>query len=192
MSTIARPVVFTDVLPTVKARSAILVMSFALLTALMAQIEIHLGWTPVPITGQTFAVLLAGAALGSRLGAASQLAYVGMGLFLPFYAGGDQGWSVLSGASGGYLIGMVVAAFVVGHLAERSQDRSFLTSIPAMLFGSAIVYAFGVPWLAHVADMSAADAISKGLEPFVIGDALKSLAAGALLPAAWKITSKDA
>jgi biotin transport system substrate-specific component len=193
MSTIAQPVVFSDTLPIpkIKVRTAALVVGFALLTALMAQIQIHLSWTPVPITGQTFAVLLAGAALGSRLGALSQITYLVMGLFLPFYAGGDHGWSVVTGASGGYLVGMVVSSFVVGLLAERAQDRTFLTSIPAMLFGSAIVYAIGVPWLAASLDLGAADALEKGLYPFVVGDAIKSLAAGALLPAAWMLTKHD-
>lgn len=190
MSTIARPIVFSDLLPTVRARNAALVFGFALMTALMAQIQVHLAWTPVPITGQTLAVLLAGATLGSRLGGASQLLYIAMGLFLPFYAGGEKGFEVFSGASGGYLVGMVVAAYMVGMLAERSQDRTLLTSVPAMLFGSAVVYAIGVPWLAHSADMSAIEAVEKGLAPFVIGDALKSVAAGALLPVAWRLADE--
>lgn len=191
MSTIARPVVFSDIVPKIKLRNVALVLVAVALTALLAQIEVGLGFTPVPITGQTLAVLLAGAVLGSRLGAISMGTYVLAGLFLPFYAGGDQGWTVLSGASGGYLIGMIVAAYVVGTLAERMQDRTFLTSIPAMLFGSAIVYAIGVPWLAIVGDLSAVDAIEKGLAPFVVADAAKALIAGAALPIAWKFVQKD-
>jgi biotin transport system substrate-specific component len=191
VSTIAHPIVFSDVLPKVKARTIVLVVGFALLTALLAQVKIHLGWTPVPITGQTFAALLAGATLGSQLGAGSMLLYLLLGLFLPFYSGGEQGWSWLSGANGGYLIGMVAAAFLVGKLAERSQDRTMLTAVPAMLFGSAVIYAIGVPWLAHVADMGAGEAIAKGLEPFVVGDAIKSLVAGAILPTAWMLTTRD-
>jgi biotin transport system substrate-specific component len=191
VSTIAHPVVFSDVLPKVKARTIVLVVGFALLTALLAQVKIHLGWTPVPITGQTFAALLAGAALGSQLGAGSMLLYLLLGLFMPFYSGGEQGWSWLSGANGGYLVGMVIAAFLVGKLAERSQDRTLLTAVPAMLFGSAVVYAVGVPWLAHVANMGAGEAISKGLEPFVVGDAVKSVVAGAVLPAAWMFANRD-
>lgn len=192
MSIAARPVVLADALPIpgTKVRTVALVVGFALLTALAAQVRIYLGWTPVPITGQTFAMLLAGAALGSRLGPLSQALYVVLGLFLPFYAGGESGWTYATGATGGYLIGMVVASYFVGLLAERNQDRNLLTSIPAMLFGSAIVYAFGAPWLAYVADLSAAQAIEKGVTPFIIGDAVKSLAAGALLPAIWKITRR--
>lgn len=191
MSIAARPVVFSDTLrmSNVKARSAVLVVGFALFTALAAQVQFHLSWTPVPITGQTFAVLLAGAILGARLGALSQMLYVVAGFFLPFYAGGESGWTYATGSTAGYLVGMVVAAYLVGLLAERNQDRSFLTSVPAMLFGSAVVYAIGVPWLAHVAHLSAQDAIAKGVAPFIIGDALKSVAAGAVLPVAWKALS---
>lgn len=190
MSTVARPVVFADAFPTIKAKTAVLVVAFALLTAALAQVEFHLAWTPVPITGQTFGVLVAGAALGSRAGALSQLLYVIAGLFLPFYSGRTHGWEVFSGATGGYLVGMVVSAYLVGLLAERLQDRSLITSVPAMMFGSAVVYMFGVPWLAHVADLRAADAISKGLAPFVLGDALKSVLAGALFPLAWTLRER--
>jgi biotin transport system substrate-specific component len=193
MSTLASPVVLADALPfqRVRARSAVLVVGFALLTALGAQLRLHLGWTPVPITGQTFAAVLAGGVLGARLGALSQLTYMAFGLVLPFYAGGTHGWEVLTGATGGYIVGMVLSAYLVGLLAERKEDRSFLTAVPAMLFGSAIVYVVGVPWLAMVADFSAQDAIAKGLAPFVIGDAAKALLAGALLPTAWRVARPE-
>lgn len=193
MSTVARPVVFSDVLPipNVRYRNAILVVGFALLTAAMAQIRIPLGFTPVPVTGQTFAVLLAGAALGWRAGALSQLLYLVLGLFLPFYADGNSGWDIVSGATGGYLVGMVVAAALVGKLAERAEDRTFLTAVPAMLMGSAIIYVFGIPWLAHELNVSSSVAIEKGLAPFVIGDGLKVLAAGALLPTAWRFVERS-
>jgi len=192
MSTIAQPVVYSDTLPIprIKARSAILVVGFALLTALAAQIEISLGFTPVPLTLQTLAVVVAGATLGSRLGAMSIGLYMLAGLVLPFYAGGEKGWEYATGATGGYLVGMIVAAYLVGLLAERRQDRSVLTSIPAMLFGSAVVYAFGAPWLAHIADLSAVQAVEKGIEPFVVGDFVKSIVAGGLMPLAWKITDR--
>ena len=125
-------------------------MGFALLTALCAQIRIPLGFTPVPITGQTFAVLLSGAVLGSRMGAASQLLYVLMGAAgAPFYAGGTGGWEYATGATMGYLLGFVAAAYAVGYLAEHRQDRRFATSIGAFLTGNLVIYALGVP-LAHV------------------------------------------
>lgn len=167
-----------------------LVVGFAGLTALAARITIPVPGTPVPISGQTFAVLLAGATLGTAAGSASQLLYVAAGLFFPVYAEGKQGWEVLSGATGGYLIGFVMAAVVVGYLAERRQDRSFATSIPAMLAGTAVIYLCGIPWLAREVNLSATDAIAAGFSPFVIGDALKLLAAGVLLPTSWKLVGR--
>jgi biotin transport system substrate-specific component len=187
-STFAAPLTLADLLPGARLRSAALVVGGALLTALAAQISFHVPWTPVPITGQTFAVLLVGATLGSRRGATSLALYVALGATgLPFYADGTGGWQAATGATAGYLAGFVVAAFVVGLLAERRQDRSLVTSLPAMLAGSAAVYLFGVTWLAHHLGVSAAEAVELGLAPFVIGDALKLTAAGALLPGAWRL-----
>ena len=181
-----------DLLPRSRARTVALVVGFALLTAAAAQITIPLPWTPVPLTGTTFAVLLAGATLGWRSGAASQLLYVGLGAAgLPFYQGGESGWTYATGATGGYLVGFVVAAAVVGYLAERGQDRSAITAIPAMLAGTAVIYLFGVVWLGHVLAADAATALTKGLLPFVIGDGLKLVAAGALLPLAWKVAPRS-
>ena len=133
------------------ARSALAVVGFAVLTALLAQVRIGLGFTPVPITGQTLAVLLAGTTLGSRRGALSMGLYWLIGMVVPFgwYSNATHGWKVASGATAGYLFGFIVAAFVVGLLAERGQDRNPLTSLTAMLFGTFVVYVFGVAWLAH-------------------------------------------
>jgi biotin transport system substrate-specific component len=175
-------------LPQVKWRSAALVTLFALVTAAAAQISFTLPWTPVPVTGQTFAVLLAGGALGARRGALSQGLYVALGAIgLPFYADGDGGWTAATGATAGYLVGFVLAAALVGWLAERRQDRHVLTSIEAMLAGTALIYGSGVVWLAHHLNVSAAEAVELGLTPFVIGDALKLALAGLLLPAAWRL-----
>ena len=181
------PLTLADVIPGGRTRTVALVIGFALLTALAAQITFHLPWTPVPITGQTFAVLLTGATLGWRAGGLSQLLYVALGAIgLPFYADGKGGWENATGATAGYLVGFVVAAAVVGALAERRNDRSVLTSVPAMLAGSAVIYLFGVPWLAHSINVSATKALELGFTPFVIGDTLKLVAAGLLLPAAWR------
>lgn len=180
-----------DLLPRTRVRTVALVTGFVLLTALAAQITVPLPWTPVPLTGTTFAVLLAGATLGWRSGAASQVLYVALGAAgLPFYQGGESGWTYATGATGGYLVGFVVAAALVGFLAERGQDRSIATSIPAMLAGTAVIYLFGVLWLGHVLRADALTALTKGLAPFVIGDTLKLLAAGALLPLAWRLARK--
>lgn len=189
---IASPHVLADLLPRSRARTAALVVGFALLTAAAAQVAVPLPWTPVPVSGQTFAVLLAGAALGWRAGAASQLLYLALGAIgLPFYSGGAGGWRFLTGATGGYLVGFVVAAALVGLLAERRQDRSVVTSVPAMLAGTAVIYLSGVSWLAHVLDADALTAMEKGLLPFLIGDMLKLVAAGALLPAVWRLARPD-
>ena len=181
-------VISAVVLPRSVAASAALVVGFALVTALMAQIRIPLGFTPVPITGQTFAVLLSGAALGSRLGPMSQALYWAMGAIgLPFYAGANGGWEVATGATAGYLAGFVVAAWVVGRLAERHQDRELWTAIPAFLVGSVIIHLFGVPWLAHVLHVAWSEAAELGSYPFIAGDLIKVALAGVVLPTAWRV-----
>ncbi len=187
-TTIPSRVITGVVLPRSTAMTAALVIGFALLTALAAQIVIPLPFTPVPITGQTFAVLLAGAALGAGAGAASQALYVVLGAVgLPFYAEGASGWTVVRGATGGYLIGFIVAAWLVGRLAERRQDRSVATAIPAFLLGSVIIHLFGVPWLAASLDVGWTEAAGLGSVPFIPGDLAKIALAGLALPAAWKL-----
>ena len=183
-------VISTAVLPRSTAVSVALVIGFALLTAAMAQIRIPLGFTPVPITGQTFAVLLSGAALGAGLGAASQATYLALGLVFPFYAGGDSGWDVIAGTTGGYLVGFIAAAWVVGRLAERNQDRNVWTAIPAFLFGSVIIHLFGVPWLAAELGVDWNRAAELGSYPFIAGDLIKVALAGLLLPASWRLISR--
>ena len=185
-------VISQRVLPSSKVTSVLLVVGAAALTTLAAQWEIHLPFTPVPITGQTFAVLLTGAALGMKLGAAGQGLYVGAGaLGLPVYAGGTGGWDAAqAGGTSGYLIGFIVAAAVVGYLAERRQDRTFPTMFTAFIVGSFIIYLFGVIGLMLIFDMSASEAIVAGVVPFVLGDVIKAAAAGFLLPATWKVVGE--
>lgn len=182
-----------DTLPGAATRDAILIVAFALLTAGAAQISIPLSFTPVPITGQTFAVLLAGGTLGAARGASSQLLYVALGAIgLPFYADGDGGWSVATGATAGYLVGFVVAAGLVGWMAEQGQDRRVRTAIPAFLAGTVVIYTLGAIWLGHELDVPLTagpgepSAIAYGVAPFLVGDVLKAVLAGLLLPAAWK------
>lgn len=177
------------------ARDAVLVTGFALLTAALAQFELHLSFTPVPITGQTLGVLLAGGALGARRGGLSQLLYWGLGLAgLPFYSGGGGGWTTGTGATLGYFVGFVLASALIGHLAERRQDRTLATSLAAMALGSIVVYVCGAAWLAHDLGIPVAtgetNAIALGVTPFLVGDVIKLLAAGALLPAAWKLVDR--
>ena len=169
----------------------LLVVGGAGFVALAAQIEIHLGFTPVPITLQTFAVLLVGAGLGAALGAASLALYLLVGVMgAPVYAGGEGGWEWIQGATGGYLIGFLVAAAVTGLLAEKRWDRRVSTAVTAMLTGNVVVYLFGLPWLARVADYGWQQAFENGLYPFVVGDLLKLYLAGALLPGAWRVVER--
>ena len=168
-----------------------LVVGFALLTALAAQVVIPLPFTPVPITGQTFTVLLAGAALGATLAATSMALYLLLGAVgLPFYAEGSSGWEVVRGATGGYLIGFIVAAWLVGKLAERRQDRTVATAVPLFLLGSVVIYLFGVPWLAASLGVNGTEAMVLGLVPFIVGDLLKVAVAGLLLPATWTLVTR--
>ncbi|MCY4371329.1 MAG: biotin transporter BioY [bacterium] len=190
--TYAPPVLASRILPMKRVdqrvATAVLVLGFALLTAACAQITIHLGFTPVPITGQTFAVLLTGAVLGSRAGAASQLLYVVLGAVgLPFYAGGAGGWESATGATAGYLVGFIVAAYVVGYLAEHRQDRRFATSVGAFLTGNLIIYVLGVAWLMQTFSWGLAEGVEKGMAPFIIGDTIKILLVGGAMPTAWKM-----
>jgi biotin transport system substrate-specific component len=187
----AQPRVLADTLPNIRTRDIALVVAGALLTALCAQLSFYLPGDPVPVTGQTFAVLLTGAALGANRGAASQGLYVALGAVgLPFYADGESGIDVIWGATGGYLLGFIVAAYVVGRLAERRFDRTPFRALPTFAIGSLIVFAFGVPWLAVSADISLARAIELGFVPFIPGGIVKALAAAALLPTAWRLVKR--
>lgn len=170
---------------------AAVIVAGALLTAAAAQIRIPLPFTPVPITGQTFAVLLVGASLGPWHGATSQMLYVLLGAVgLPFYAGASHGWDVLAGATGGYLLSYPVAAWAVGALARRGWDRKVGSSIGAMLTGSVIIYAIGLPWLGIVLNTGLEKTLELGLYPFIPGDTLKLYLAAAALPGAWKLVER--
>lgn len=185
-----RPVL-ADLLPRVAWRDVALVVAAALFTAAMAQLAVPLGFSPVPITGQTFAVLATAAALGPLRGALGQGLYVLLGAAgLPFYAGGESGIQAAFGATGGYLVGFIVAAVVVGAAARRGADRSPVTTALAFAAGTAVIYAIGVPWLAIVVGVGPRDAIEMGLLPFLIGDALKALLAAGLLPGLWRLTGQ--
>src|SRR5690606_31594388 len=130
-----RRIVLADVIPGNRVRDAVLVVSGALLTAFLAQIALHVPGSPVPVTGQTLAVGLVGATLGARRGATSLALYAILGLFLPFYSEGGSGWDVISGASGGYIIGFIFAAGMIGWMAERGADRRVLMTFFALVLG---------------------------------------------------------
>lgn len=158
------------------------------LIAAAAQVSIPLPFTPVPITGQTFAVLLVGSSLGTVRGGASGSLYLLVGLLgVPVYADGTGGWDVVSGASGGYLIAFPIAAALAGRLAERRWDRRFSSAVGAMLTGNVVIYLIGLPWLAVVLDTGLERTLELGFYPFVVGDMLKVYLAAALLPTAWRL-----
>ena len=187
MTTLA-PTIYNRSFPRVASwlRDAVLILSGTLLLAVLAQVKIALPFTPVPLTGQTFAVLLIGSALGSKRSVASTLLYIALGaLGLPIFAGGASGIAYLTGATLGYLVGFVMAAYVIGLLAERGFERSVRTSIIPFLAGTVIIYICGVAWLTILLG-SFGKAITAGLLPFLVGDAIKLLAAALALPAAWK------
>lgn len=168
-----------------------LILLGSLVVAATAQVSVPLPFSPVPITGQTLGVLLVGMALGSRRGALALLAYLAEGLAgLPVFAEARAGIGVLLGPTGGYLAGFVVAAWLVGKLAERGFDRSLLKTLLAMLAGNLVIYALGLAWLAQFT--GAAGALAAGLYPFVIGDALKAVGAALLLPGAWRLLAARA
>lgn len=169
-------------------RSAGLVLAFSLLTALAAQVAIPLPFTPVPITGQTFAVLLTGALLGPRLGALAMLAYLLEGaLGLPFFAAGGAGLSrLLLSPTSGYLLSYPAAAFLTGMLAERGWDKRFLKAAAAMALGSVVILLCGWSWLA-IWTGSAQQAFQSGVAPFIPGDIIKSALAAAVLPTGWAL-----
>ncbi len=181
-------VIAQRVLPDNKVILGALVVVFAGLTALAAQWVIPLPFTPVPITGQTFAVLMSGAVLGSRAGAASQVLYLAVGAAgLPVFAEQSGGREVLIGPTGGYIVGFVFAAALVGLLAESRHDRQFSTMLTAFLAGSAVIYFFGVIGLMQSMEFGVNEAIAKGVVPFVFGDLIKATAAGLLVPGAWRM-----
>ncbi|MGW1230324.1 biotin transporter BioY [Streptomyces sp. NPDC001478] len=195
MSTAAAPVrtgaVLADLLPAARNRYAVdtaLVLGGAALTGIAAQIAVPVPGSPVPVTGQTFAALLVGTALGARRGFLSLAVYALVGMAgMPWFSAGSSG---AGGASFGYVLGMLLAATVVGGLARRGGDRSVLRTAGTMVLGSAIIYAVGVPYLALSTGMSASAAIAAGLTPFLLGDALKAALAMGALPASWKLLGR--
>ena len=183
-----------------RARHLVLVIAGALLIYLTAQISIRLPDNPVPVTGQTFGVLLVGGALGFRRGFLAALLYIAIGVIgVPAFAEHKGGLAVIAtidnghlvlGATGGYLVGFVLASAVVGRLAELGWDRRLLGAIAAMVAGNALIYVVGLPWLSMAVGFSASETIAKGLTPFLLGDAFKLLLAAAVFPAAWWVVGR--
>lgn len=180
--------VLGDTLPGERVRDALLVLAGAGLVGLLAQITIHLSFTPVPFTGQTLGVLLVGTALGLRRGTAALTLYALAGLAgLPWFAGGQSGYV---GVNFGYVLGFIAAAAACGYLAERRADRRLISAIPAMVVGEVLMYVIGVVWLAADLHVGIGKAISLGFVPFWIGDAIKCALAAGLLPSTWRLLGR--
>jgi biotin transport system substrate-specific component len=181
-----RPAVLADLIPASILRDIVLVLVGAGFVGALAQVTIHLSFTPVPITGQTLGVLVAGCALGWRRAAASMAVYLLLGYAgLPWFLGHTSGWQ---GPSMGYIFGFVLAGGACGWLAEHGADRRVWRALPVMLVGEVIVFFVGVLWLALDLHVDAGKAISLGLTPFLAGEAIKTAIAAGLLPAAWRLT----
>jgi len=188
---VARPLTLADVAaPQSNAlTNTLLVVAASLVTAAAAQVEIRLPWTPVPITGQTFAVLLSGAVLGARRAFVAQVLYLAEGASgLPFFSGGAAGVAKLMGPTGGYLAGFPFAAALTGFLAERAWDRKPLTMFLTMLAGSGLIFGLGLAQLSRF--VPASSLLASGLLPFIPGDLVKAALAAALFPVTWKFVSR--
>ncbi|GAB3478260.1 biotin transporter BioY [Amycolatopsis cihanbeyliensis] len=182
-----RPVL-ADLVPGALARDLALVAGGAVVTGLAAQVALPVPGSPVPMTGQTFAALLTGAALGWQRGAASLLLYLLIGAAgVPWFQNGSSG---LFGASAGYIVGFVFAGALVGALAARGGDRTPLRTAGTMVLGNLAIYAVGVPWLMAAASLGLADGLAMGVVPFLIGDAVKIVLAAGLLPGTWKLVER--
>ena len=167
-----------------RVRHIALVVAGTLFVSLCAQV--YIPTQPVPFTGQTFGVLLVGGALGFRRGLVALLLYLAIGAIgIPVYAQGGSGLHVIQGATGGYLVGFVVAAALVGRLAELGWDRRIGGALAMMAIGTAVIYAIGVPWLKVVADLSWTVAVAEGMTKFLVWDAAKLAIAAGIFPLAW-------
>ena len=185
-------IVLADVVPGERVRDVLLVIAFACLVGLSAQWEVRLPLTPVPVTGQTFVVLIGGVALGAGRALSGMVLYLAAGLtpWVPWFSGGSGGVEVMTRPSFGYIVGFVFAAGLVGQLAERGWDRTPLRIMATMTAGNLVIYALGVPWLMAVAPSSLATGLSRGVVPFLPLDAVKIMVAAGLLPAVWALTGR--
>jgi len=171
--------------------NAALVVSGVLGLAVLAQIAVPVPGSPVPVTGQTLGVLILGTAYGSTLGVTTFAMYILVGIAgAPVFANSGHGWDRIAGATGGYLIGMLVATFILGQLARFRLDQNFLTALPSMLIGTITTFSFGLVWLHQYTGESWNWTIEKGLTPFIVGEVLKIAIAGTSLPAVWRVVNR--
>ena len=183
------PRVLADVVARSWVANLVLVLGGSAFVGISAQVIIPLPFTPVPLTLQTFAVLLVGAALGTWRGVASMVVYAAVGVAgVPWFSGGSSGWG---GASFGYILGFIVAAGVVGQLAERGATLTAVRTAGLMVVGNMVIYAIGVTYLKFAIDVSWGSALALGVAPFLIGDALKIALAAGLLPGTWRLLARS-
>ncbi|MCE9668192.1 biotin transporter BioY [Myxococcus stipitatus] len=176
-----------DTLSRTRLHDTTFIIGGAALTALLAQVSVSVPGSPVPITGQSLGVIVAAAALGPLRGTAAQVLYLLLGAAgLPVFADGASGVDRILGATGGYLVGFVPAAFLVGLAARRGLDRRVWSALPLFVAGQLVVFAVGVPWLVTVARLDVAKALGVGFTPFIPGALIKAAIAGVLLPLAWR------
>lgn len=187
--TAGRPTIADRLLTRSPATDAVLVVAGAGLTAALAQLAVPL-W-PVPITGQTLAVLLVGSALGAARGAVSMVLYAVLGILgLPVFSDAGAGFGVIAGPTGGYIVGFIAAAALTGWLAERSWDKKVLRAAVSFLGGTVVTFAFGLPWLAVALGLSFEQTLQAGLFPFILGGLVKAAIAAGVMPLAWRLTAR--
>jgi biotin transport system substrate-specific component len=187
----SRPLVLADLVPGARVRDAVLVAVGVLFTAVLAQVAVPVPGTPVPITGQTLAVVLTAAALGPVRGVSVQVLYMLAALVgLPFYSEASGGFDVVFGATGGYVVGFIPAAYLIGLAAQHGADRKPWKSLPLFIAGQAVIFAVGVPWLALSLDLTATQALEGGFYPFILGGVVKAAVASAVLGGAWALTRR--
>ena len=187
----SRPLVLADLVPGARVRDAVLVTLGVLLTAVLAQVAVPVPGTPVPITGQTLAVVLTAAALGPARGVSVQLLYMAAALVgLPFYSDASGGFDVVFGATGGYVVGFIPAAYLIGLAAKHGADRKPWKSLPLFVAGQAVIFAVGVPWLALSLDLTTTEALEAGFYPYILGGVVKAAVASTVLGTAWALTRR--
>jgi len=173
------------------ATNTLLALSGVAFVSLMAQLSFTLPGFPVPFTGQTLAVLLLGSAYGANLGLATISLYIAMGVAgLPIFTSGTHGISHLTGATGGYLVGMAFASYLSGFLAQKKFDQRFSTVIPSMILSNVVIFTFGLLWLQHATGQSWSWTIAHGLTPFLAVEALKIAIASTSLPVVWRFVTR--
>ncbi len=191
--TVPKQGVLADIFSDSLVKNIALVVGYAGFIGLFAQISFHLSFTPVPITGQTFAVLLGAASIGWARASLGSLLYAVAGVAgVPWFAGGTSGWHVAVGASFGYIVSYLLCSAAVGLLAKKGLDRNFFGTAFIMAIGTIIIYAIGVTWLAFDIHVSAGKAIALGMTPFLPGDLFKLILAAIILPVTWQAVKRFA